>query len=139
MTVSVKVHHSLINERPEIAAIKNDLQRYLESRKRAVPHYFGRDARYERPDGARKAELRHIHLRMEPEDLQGERPLRAWDSSAPQHRRTSDKFLVYTRGERDRDCYIILAIVCPDAHRLTEQSAHMYALIALAEKAKACC
>ncbi|WP_051221856.1 type II toxin-antitoxin system YafO family toxin [Neptunomonas japonica] len=135
----IKVYCSKeLSEDPEFNVIKEDFFSYIASEKIEVPNYFGKDVPYERPPSAVLAELQHIHLQLTPEECRIEPPLNPWDSSRLQFKRTSNKFLVYTRGEKSRNTYIILAIVFPRAHEKADSIDHMSGLITAANQAKKC-
>lgn len=135
MTVTVKIPRKL-QEQEGMAELVADFRNYLKTGKEWVPSYFGRDVRYERPADAVLNDLRHIHLKPTEAEEHIETPAKAWDDAAPQFYRTSNKFLVYTCGESNQDCYIILAIVFPRAHELAEDGDHMAYLIKMADSAK---
>jgi len=75
-----------------------------------LPDTFGRDVPYDHPHtlpAVQAEELMHLHLA---EDT-------PWPLNMVQFSRTSDKHLVYCQGYTDKDCYALLAILEPDAHR----------------------
>ena len=122
---------------PGFTQVKKDFLDYMSCDRSCAPSYFGKDVPYDKPKDAVLNDLWHMHLAHTPEDSRIERPIVPWNHSQPQIRRTSNKFLVYTRGEKDRDVYIILAIIFPRAHEKSQSIDHMNGLIKLAEQAKA--
>lgn len=73
------------------------------------PSTFGRDALYDHPNTyppVRQEEVRHIHL-ADPS---------YWPVRALQFNRTSDEHLVYCQGIRDKNCYLLIQLLSPDAH-----------------------
>jgi len=89
-----------------------------------VPSVFGKDDVYTQPAEAVDAELWHIHLKT---------PTRYIPSNI--HLRfTSDTHLVYTRGKKDRDHYLLVAILTPDAHDQANDDSVMMYLASLASE-----
>lgn len=73
------------------------------------PSTFGRDALYDHPNTyppVRQEEVRHIHL-ADPS---------YWPVRTLQFNRTSDEHLVYCQGIRDKNCYLLIQLLSPDAH-----------------------
>ncbi|MGB0467825.1 MAG: type II toxin-antitoxin system YafO family toxin [Pontibacterium sp.] len=135
MTVTVKVAQQLLAQEGMAGLIAGFLK-YLKAGKEGAPSYFGRDVAYHKPRAAVLSDLHHLHLKPTAAEEALEAPYRPWDDRAAQYYRTSNKFMVYTRGEQDCDCYVVLAIVFPRAHELAEDGNHMAGLIAMAESAK---
>lgn len=89
----------------QIKQIKQDFLLYKSS---GILHsYFGRDVTYSWPTSAKTEELHHLHLAIHGHE---------WGRLRPQFSRTSDDHIVYTRGFYDPDCYLLIALMTPDAH-----------------------
>jgi len=136
MRFDVKAANKLYDT-PGFADLASDFKKYVFSGKKDLPHYFGKDVPYLRPPGAVDADLWHLHLKQGSIEDIVDPPRYPWDPAKTQHKRTSNKWLVYTRSFRNPNCYIILTIIFPDAHGLAEQRPHMDGLIELAERARA--
>ena len=68
------------------------------------PKTFGRDAQYDRPQSVKDSNLWHIHLR-EANSKNWDRPrMEIFDM-------TSDTALIYTRGYKNPNCYLIISII----------------------------
>lgn len=70
-----------------------------------LPAAFGRDAILERPQKAKDEELFHLHLNLS-----------GFPKGQRQYQRTSDVWLLYTRGFWNLNSYHLIAILEPDAH-----------------------
>ena len=108
----------------ERSALVTDFKRYLSGA--SVPN-FGRDELYDHPHTPpliRAEEVAHIHL---------EDSTRPWPSGWDPTRRTSDVHLVYCRGVLDKDCYLLMSILQPDAHEQARQFNVMVKLGVMAE------
>jgi mRNA interferase YafO len=92
---------------------------------------FGRDVVYDHPNTPRKVlfhQVRHLHLFD---------PGQPWEYEAPPFRKTSDHHLVYCTGLIDESCYLLMAILPPEAHRKTRNSAIMQQIGRMAEQFRA--
>lgn len=93
-----------------------------------LPDTFGRDALYD--DDATsplvKAE-RVAHIHLADADSHFPRFLR-------QFKRTSDRaHLVYCQGAMEPDCYLLIIILKPEAHKMARNNNHMHKIGAMAE------
>ena len=89
---------------------------------------FGRDELYDHPHTpplVRAEDVAHIHL---------EDPLTPWPPGRDPHRNTSDIHLVYCQGFRDANCYLLMAVLQPDAHAQARQFRIMAKLGVMAEE-----
>jgi mRNA interferase YafO len=110
----------------DLIALKEDFKRYKESG--VPPSLFGRDAKYNHPNTlpiVRQEKLSHIHL---------EEPDKPWPVRAVQFSKTSDVHLVYCRGFHDEDCFLLMALLSPNAHDQALNRTIMYNLGKMAEK-----
>lgn len=106
-----------VQQYPNIHLIAKDFKRYKSQGSVEFDTFkFGKDADYARPQSAKDAELQHVHIV----------PL---DSD----KNTSDRFLVYTRGFTDKNTYLILDILEPNAHELSRNMLKMALLADIAE------
>jgi mRNA interferase YafO len=120
-TVMIK---SLTDE--ELTQLVDDFKQYKMTD--IPPEYFGRDVPYDHPNSLPSVlaeELQHLHLGSEDEPL----PLRNI-----QFHRTSDVHLVYCQGAMNSDCYLLMAILKPNAHDLANNREVMFKLATMAEK-----
>ncbi len=130
MTVRVFFHNSLKETLPQLGldpnTLKEDFKRFKET---GVPaSNLGRDAEYNHPNGlpiVRQERLSHIHL---------EEPSKPWNVRAVQFSKTSDTHLVYCQGFYDQNCYLLMAILSPNAHEQARNNSIMYNLGKMAEK-----
>lgn len=88
-----------------------------------LPSIFGRDVTYDRPDSAKKADLSHIHI--------SER--NGWEVKVIQFRRTSDIHLIYCRGFKDINAYLLIAVI-ENAHEKARNINFMINLSEIAER-----
>ena len=130
MNVRVLHHKSLeagfTHEGLDLAALKKDFKQYKDTN--IPPSNFGRDAEYNHPNtlpSVRQEKVAHIHL---------EEPDKPWDVHAVQFNKTSDTHLVYCRGFHDENCYLLMALLTPDAHEQARNRTIMYKLAKMAEK-----
>lgn len=93
-----------------------------------APEHFGRDVSYDHPNNlpiVLAEEVQHIHLGSE-------------DNSLPinkiQYYQTSDIHLVYCQGALNASCYLLMAILSPDAHKQARSREVMFKLGTMAEK-----
>lgn len=108
MSVRVLIHKRLKEsfDATLLAEITRAFRQYKETGER--PTNFGRDVPYDFPQSVVDSDLWHIHIRDETS--------RSWD--VPQMRvfkMTSNTALIYTRGCRDPNCYLIISIIA-NAH-----------------------
>lgn len=103
-----------------------DFREYKSSGK--LPKNFGRDVSYDHPNTLaviRAEEVHHIHLS-------------STDTPFPtgkiQFYKTSDIHLVYCQGSSNLDCYLLMAILSPNAHELALKRDIMFKLGIMAEK-----
>lgn len=92
---------------------------------------FGRDVVYDHANTPRKVlfhQVRHLHLFD---------PGQPWEHEAPPFRKTSDHHLVYCAGLVDESCYLLMAILSPNAHDKARNSAIMERLGLMAEQFRA--
>lgn len=102
-----------------------DFKRYKQEG--VVPETFGRDVPYDHlntPPSVRDEDLRHLHLASADKPF----PLRSIQFS-----RTSDTHLIYCPGILDPNCYALIAILTPDAHKQALQRDIMLKLAKTAE------
>jgi mRNA interferase YafO len=110
----------------ELTTLKADFKLYKETG--VVPDNFGRDALYNHPNGlpiVKAEELSHIHLA----DADNPWPLRIL-----QFNRTSDVHLVYCQGQTHEECYLLMAILSPNAHEQANSRDIMFKLGTMAER-----
>jgi mRNA interferase YafO len=92
----------------EVEDLRLDFKNYKEMG--LLPDSFGRDVLYDHPNNlpiVKAEEISHIHL-TDTDNL--------WHVRALQFNRTSDVHLVYCEGFTNKDCYLLMAILSPDAH-----------------------
>jgi len=92
----------------EATDLKSDFKNYKETGK--VPDTFGRDALYNHTNSLpilKSEEVAHIHLADND---------KRWPIHTLQFNRTSDEHLIYCQGYFDKNCYLLMAILTPDAH-----------------------
>jgi len=126
--IRVIYHKSLENilTEDELSSLKADFASYKGSGE--IPDTFGRDALYNHPHSlpvVLNEELAHIHLADDETN---------WPKDRPQYQCTSDKHLVYCQGYNDRNCYLLMAILAPDAHDKANNNTIMHNLGKMAEK-----
>ncbi len=110
----------------DLPALKDDFRRYKEAG--TLPSNFGRDAEYNHPNGLpiiRQEKVSHIHLE------ESDNP---WNARTVQFNKTSDTHLVYCRGFYDENCYLLMALLSPDAHIKARDNSIMFNLGKMAEK-----
>ena len=93
-----------------------------------IPIHFGRDAPYDHRNtlpSVRGEKIHHLHLGSDDAPL----PVRNI-----QYHRTSDIHLVYCQGAIQENCYLLMAILKPDAHNLALNRNVMFQLAKMAEK-----
>lgn len=125
MTIRVFIHKALREsfDPEQLAIIKQRFVAYKQDNVRHVT--FGRDEQYIRPQSVRDSNLWHIHLK----DITS----KGWERrSLDIFYMTSNTALIYTRGERSPDNYLIISII-ENAHSYyggTEQYVRRMAEIA---------
>lgn len=137
MTVTVYGTESLKKAVPNYDQLAADFKSYKEGL--LVPDYFGLDGDYADNIRCKEEEVWHLHLaEANSEPLwstapQQGRPTYQYPSTQrPPEKRTSDKHLIYTRGYMDRDAYLLIAILSPDAHKQARQNNVMLPLADIA-------
>jgi len=126
--VRVFFHNHLITSltEDELSALRTDFKSYKESGE--IPDTFGRDAPYNHSNSlpiVLSEELAHIHL------ADGDV---VWPDNTLQFYRTSDTHLVYCQGYTKTNCYLLMAILTPDAHAQAQNNSIMHNLGKMAEK-----
>jgi mRNA interferase YafO len=124
-------HHRSLDEHcqalgVDLSALKKDFRQYKESG--IPPGNFGRDAQYNHPNAlpiVRQEKVAHIHL---------EEPDTPWRVKTVQFNRTSDTHLIYCRGFSDENCYLLMALLSPNAHDQAWNNTIMYNLGKMAEQ-----
>jgi len=109
----------------ELLALEEDFKSYKSTE--SLPRNFGRDELYDHPNTLPivKAEsVRHIHL----EDAK-----HPWPVFLDQFHKTSDVHLVYCESDMTADCYLLMAILSPNAHALARNNNWMFKLGKMAE------
>lgn len=109
----------------ELKSLIKDFKHYKETGQK--PEFFGRDEAYDHPNTSsllKSEEVKHIHLAS---------------SDAPflnsiQFYQTSDMHLVYCQGWNDLSCFLLIAILAPDAHEQSRNRNIMHKLALIAEK-----
>tara|TARA_Y100001951_G_C11267707_1_gene256699 strand:+ start:41 stop:436 length:396 start_codon:yes stop_codon:yes gene_type:complete len=108
----------------ERTALIQDFKQYKTG---VLPALFRKDVPYDHPlnlDIIKQEQVRHIHLA---ENGTGFPILTA------QFKRTSDTHLVYCRGFTSENCYLLMAILKPNAHDLAKSNQLMYKLGLMAQ------
>lgn len=91
-----------------------------------APITFGRDAEYNRPDAAKKADMHHIHL-------QGNE---SWSVHIIQFRRVSNLHLMYCKGFTNPNAYLLMAVL-DNAHERARNINFMLDMAEVAETFRA--
>lgn len=82
-----------------------------------LPHYFGRDTAYDRPEDIQDSGLFHIHLALDNDTFSAPPPgADLTDRKTVQWYRTSDTALVYAQNLLDENRYSLIAVFTPPAH-----------------------
>lgn len=112
---------------------EKELQELTEAFKKFKSGYtvdlFGRDALYDSPhtlSSVKMAELWHTHMWDE------QIPFKRWRRKDSYYR-TSDKHLVYCENFFVDNCYLLIAVLDPDAHNQAHNNSLMLNLAATAE------
>jgi len=90
---------------------------------------FGRDASYNRPSSVVFAELQHVHIR--------DKTIRssAWDNlRTASFNKSSNSAVVYVRGLRDHNKYLLISILNLNAHEMANKTNFMCELAEIAER-----
>ncbi len=129
--MTVRVFHNknleqqLASQGYDIADLKADFKQYKETG--SLSSTFGRDVEYDHPYTPRavlQEKISHIHL------SDSKKP---WNIRAVQFHKKSDIHLVYCRGFYDEDCYLLMALLAPNAHEQALDSNIMNNLARMAE------
>ena len=102
----------LLKER-DVDDLVHDFRKYKESG--YCPDYFGRDVPYDHPHTPSlilQEDVHHIHLAE----------YGAWPVRLMQFNRTSDRHLVYCQGAIHSECYLLITLFSPDAHKQAKTS-----------------
>ncbi|WP_407935444.1 type II toxin-antitoxin system YafO family toxin [Alkalimonas cellulosilytica] len=108
----------------ERLALIADFKKYKSG---VLPAWFGKDVLYDHPynlDIIKLEQVKHIHLATHGVGF----PL-----FIAQVKRTSDIHLVYCQGFSNKNCYLLMAILQPNAHALARSNQIMYKLGLMAE------
>ncbi|MDP2714794.1 type II toxin-antitoxin system YafO family toxin [Rheinheimera sp.] len=108
----------------ERVALIADFKKYKAGK---LPALFGKDVPYDHPfnlDIIKQEQVRHIHLAASGAGF----PI-----FITQAKRTSDTHLVYCRGFTNENCYLLMAILQPNAHDLAKSNQLMYQLGLMAQ------
>jgi mRNA interferase YafO len=108
----------------ERAALIQDFKQYKAGK---LPALFGKDVAYDHPfnlDIIKQEQVRHIHLAASGAGF----PI-----FIKQAKRTSDTHLVYCQGFTNEHCYLLMAILQPNAHDLARSNQLMYQLGLMAQ------
>lgn len=86
-----------------------------------LPHYFGRDTLYDRPEDIKDAQLWHLHLEIGSNKFPMPTYPKGKNAALPdrttlQWYRTSDSCLVYAQNLLDENVYSLIAVFHPWAH-----------------------
>lgn len=109
----------------ELYSLTKDFRYYKETGQN--PDLFGRDEAYDHPITLpilKSEEVKHIHLAA----------IDAPFLSPIQFYQTSDKHLVYCQGWKDPNCFLLIAILTPDAHEQALNRTIMHNVGLIAEK-----
>lgn len=109
----------------EQAALVQDFRNYKLTGN--LPDTFGRDVPFDHPHTlllALQERVFHLHLAS---------ANASWKSETPQYSRTSDEHLIYCQGALEEDCFLLIAILSPDAHQQAKDNNVMHQLARTAE------
>lgn len=111
--------------------LKQDFTDYIQSDRRRLPDYFGKDSPYLDPPAKAEVGLMHIHIAMPPNTFK----------SRQQHARKcrkgdpgQDAALVYVQGQLYDNHYSLIALLHPDAHGQARKPGTMRYLTEVAER-----
>lgn len=110
----------------ELLGLVNDFKGYKLTG--IVPNNFGRDVLYDHPNNlpiVLAEMIKHIHLG----NIDNPFPL-----NVTQFYKTSNIHLVYCQGAINNNCYLLMAILSPNAHEQAKNRDVMYKLGLMAEK-----
>lgn len=114
-------------EPEELKCLEDDFRHYKSHG--ILPDLFGRDVPYNHPNtlpSVKAEDLWHIHL------LDGES---TWPAHCKnQDDKTSDDHLVYCPAYHTPNCFLLIAILSPNAHAQARNNQVMLNIVALAEK-----
>ncbi|EKO3606697.1 type II toxin-antitoxin system YafO family toxin [Vibrio metschnikovii] len=127
LNIRIFKHKILIDSLTEIElqSLTKDFRHYKETGQK--PDFFGRDQAYDHPNTLpilKSEEVRHIHLAA------SDAPF----LSSIQFYQTSDTHLVYCQSWHDLGCFLLIAILTPDAHEQARNRTIMHNLGLIAEK-----
>lgn len=105
----------------DLAKLITDFKLYKSTGK--LPASLVRDVPYSRPESAKFAELRHIHVNFQEN----------WNLKLVQYGRTSNSAIVYCQGRVSKDNYLIIALLENFAHERSKKITFMCDLAELAE------
>ena len=108
----------------ERAALIADFKQYKTGK---LPALFGKDVPYDHPFNlgiVKQEQVRHIHLTANGT---------GFPVLLTQMKRTSDTHLVYCQGFSNENCYLLMAILRPNAHDLVKSNQLMYQLGLMAQ------
>ena len=108
----------------ERQALVADFKQYKAGK---LPALFGKDVPYDHPfnlDIIKQEQVRHIHLAANGV---------GFAMLLTQMKRTSDMHLVYCHGFSNENCYLLMAILRPNAHDLAKSNQLMYQLGLMAQ------
>lgn len=109
----------------EMLNLEKDFRAYKTEHR--LPETFGRDELYDHPHTLpiiKEEAVRHIHL-ADAETL--------WHQARLQYNKTSDSHLIYCQGSLKEDCYLLMAVLSPDAHKQAKDNSLMFKLGKMAE------
>lgn len=110
----------------ELKCLEDDFRHYKATG--VLPDLFGRDVPYNHPNtlySVKAEELWHIHL------LSGDA---TWPANCKkQEDKTSDDHLVYCPAYQASNCFLLIAILSPDAHAQARKNQIMLNLAKMAE------
>ena len=130
--MNVRVFHHVHLEKQisliglKLSDLKDDFKRYKETG--ILPSNFGRDAQYNHMDTmsiVKQEQIAHVHL---------DEPDNSWSIKSVQFNRTSDTHLVYCQGFYQENCYLLMALLSPNAHEQAWNRNIMHNLGKMAEK-----
>ena len=128
MSIPIRVFKSVIIREQltdiEINALVDEFKAYKQG---ILPDTFGRDVLYDHPHNlaiVKNEEVRHLHLS---DDEQG------WKSDIIQYYRRSDNHLIYCPAAMTENCFLLIAILNPEAHQKAKDNDTMWKLGKMAE------
>ena len=110
----------------ELAQLVSDFSRYKST---GIPaDNFGRDVPYDHPNTLlilKVEDVYHLH------SADNEKP---WSLMRTQYSKTSDIHLVYCQSALNSDCYLLMAVLQPNAHEQANDNSIMHNLGLMAEQ-----